>query len=96
MADMTNNDISGQGAEFAGAPSQAEYDAEKAEVQLVLKLWEQGKQARKEMDKDWDTRWDFYKGKQYGGAEGKTSQSVGDRLTGGPMREQIDGRKSLK
>lgn len=39
---------------------------------------------------------DFYKGKQYGGAEGKTSQSVGDRLTGGPMREQIDGRKSLK
>ncbi len=38
---------------------------------------------------------DFYKGKQYGGAEGKTSQKVGDKLTGGPMREQIYGKKSL-
>lgn len=39
---------------------------------------------------------DFYKSKQFGGAEGKGAQKVGDRLTGGPMKEQIDGRKSLK
>lgn len=38
---------------------------------------------------------DFYKGKQYGGAEGKTSQTVGDKLTGGPQREQVYGRKDL-
>lgn len=39
---------------------------------------------------------DFYKSKQSGGPLGKTSGSVPDRLTGGPMREQIEGRKSLK
>ena len=39
---------------------------------------------------------DFYKSKQFGGARGMSTQKVGDRLTGGPMREQIDGRKSLK
>ncbi len=38
---------------------------------------------------------DFYKLKQFGGAEGKGTQKVGDKLTGGPMREQIMGRKSL-
>ena len=38
----------------------------------------------------------FYKSEQFGGAEGKGTQKVGDRLTGGPMREKIDGRKSLK
>lgn len=37
----------------------------------------------------------FYKSEQYGGAEGKTSQKVGDKLKGGPMREQIYGRKDL-
>ena len=36
----------------------------------------------------------FYKGEQQGGAEGKP-QKVGDKLTGGPMREQIMGRKDL-
>ncbi len=37
----------------------------------------------------------FYKLEQFGGAEGKGTQKVGDHLTGGPMREQINGRKSL-
>ena len=37
---------------------------------------------------------DFYKGVQQGGTHGKP-QSVGDKLTGGPMREQIMGRKDL-
>lgn len=36
----------------------------------------------------------FYKGEQQGGAEGKP-QKVGDKLTGGPVREQIFGRKDL-
>lgn len=39
---------------------------------------------------------DFVQSKQFGGAEGKRAQKVGDRLTGGPMNERIDGRKSLK
>lgn len=38
---------------------------------------------------------DFYKSQQFGGAEGRSTQKVGDKLTGGPMREQIMGRKSL-
>lgn len=38
----------------------------------------------------------FYKSEQFGGAEGKGAQKVGDKLTGGPMKEQIFGRKSLK
>lgn len=38
---------------------------------------------------------DFYKLQQTGGAEGKGAQKVGDKLTGGPMREQIYGRKDL-
>ena len=36
----------------------------------------------------------FYKLEQQGGTHGKPT-SVGDKLTGGPMREQIFGRKSL-
>ncbi len=36
----------------------------------------------------------FYKSEQQGGAEGKPT-SVPDKLTGGPMREQIMGRKDL-
>lgn len=39
---------------------------------------------------------DFYKSKQFGGAEGKSTQKVGDQLTGGPMREHIFGRKDLR
>lgn len=40
---------------------------------------------------------DFYKLQQFGGPLGMSSpQKVGDKLTGGPMREKIDGRKSLK
>jgi hypothetical protein len=39
---------------------------------------------------------DFYKSKQFGGATGASTQKVGDKLTGGPMREQIMGRKSLR
>lgn len=31
---------------------------------------------------------DFYKGKQQGGAQGKP-ESVGEKLTGGPMREKM-------
>lgn len=38
----------------------------------------------------------FYKSEQFGGAEGKSNQKVGDKLTGGPMREKIYGRESLK
>jgi len=38
---------------------------------------------------------DFYKLQQFGGAEGKSTQKVGDKLKGGPMREQIYGRKDL-
>lgn len=37
----------------------------------------------------------FYKSEQQGGTHGKP-QSVPDKLTGGPMREQIYGRKDLK
>lgn len=36
----------------------------------------------------------FYKSEQQGGAEGKPS-SVPQKLTGGPMREKIYGRKDL-
>jgi hypothetical protein len=36
---------------------------------------------------------DFYKGMQQGGAEGKPMK-VGEKLTGGPMREQMR-RKGL-
>lgn len=36
---------------------------------------------------------DFYKSKQQGGAQGKP-MSVGEKLTGGPMREQMR-RKGL-
>lgn len=38
---------------------------------------------------------DFYKSQQFGGAEGKSTQKVPDKLTGGPQREQIFGRKDL-
>lgn len=38
---------------------------------------------------------DFYKGKQFGGARGTSTEKVGDRLQGGPMIEKIDGKKSL-
>ena len=38
---------------------------------------------------------DFYKLKQFGGAEGKGAAKVGDKLTGGPMCEKIYGRKTL-
>lgn len=37
----------------------------------------------------------FYKSEQYGGAEGKSAQRVPDKLSGGPMREQVYGKKSL-
>ena len=39
----------------------------------------------------------FYKSEQFGGTNGAQSrpQKVGDKLTGGPMREQIMGRKEL-
>jgi len=37
----------------------------------------------------------FYKSEQFGGAEGKSTQKVGDKLTGGPQREKIYGRKDL-
>lgn len=39
---------------------------------------------------------DFYKSQQSGGAEGKGAGKVPDKLSGGPMREQVYGRKSLK
>lgn len=38
---------------------------------------------------------DFYKSQQFGGPEGRATQKVGDKLTGGPMREQVMGRKDL-
>lgn len=39
---------------------------------------------------------DFYKLKQFGGPLGLSSpQKVGDRLSGGPMLEKIDGRPAL-
>lgn len=40
---------------------------------------------------------DFYQSKQQGGTNGSQSkpQSVPDKLSGGPMREQIFGRKNL-
>jgi hypothetical protein len=37
---------------------------------------------------------DFYKGQQRGGTK-PTAQRVGDKLTGGPQREQVYGRKNL-
>jgi len=37
---------------------------------------------------------DFFKLQQQGGTHGKAT-SVPDKLTGGPMREQIYGRKTL-
>lgn len=39
---------------------------------------------------------DFYKSEQSGGADGKSKTSVPDQLSGGPMRENIFGKKSLK
>lgn len=36
---------------------------------------------------------DFYKGKQSGGAYGKGSGTVPDKLSGGPMRERVYGGK---
>ena len=37
---------------------------------------------------------DFFKCQQQGGTHG-TPQKVGDKLTGGPMRESVYGRKDL-
>lgn len=37
---------------------------------------------------------DFFKLKQQGGTHGKATR-VPDKLSGGPMREQVMGRKSL-
>ena len=37
---------------------------------------------------------DFFQTKQHGGQYGKPS-SVGQKLSGGPMREQVMGRASL-
>lgn len=39
---------------------------------------------------------DFYKSQQFGGSEGKGAQKVGDKLTGGPQRELVYGKKSMK
>lgn len=39
---------------------------------------------------------DFYACKQAGGATGSASGRVGDRLSGGPQRELVNGKKSLK
>lgn len=39
---------------------------------------------------------DFYKSQQFGGAEGKSTQKVGDKLKGGPQREKVYGRNDLK
>lgn len=33
----------------------------------------------------------FYKSQQFGGARGKSTQSVPDKLSGGPQREQVMG-----
>lgn len=38
---------------------------------------------------------DFYKSEQSGGADGKAKQKVPDKLSGGPMREKIYGKKDL-
>lgn len=38
---------------------------------------------------------DFYKSEQAGGADGKSSGKVPDKLTGGPMREKVYGKKEL-
>ena len=38
----------------------------------------------------------FYKGEQSGSRDGKGGATVPDKLTGGALREQIYGRKSLK
>lgn len=37
----------------------------------------------------------FFKMEQHGGAYGRTAQKVPDVLKGGPMREQVMGRKDL-
>lgn len=37
----------------------------------------------------------FFKGEQFGGALGKSTERVPDKLEGGPQREQIYGRKDL-
>jgi hypothetical protein len=37
----------------------------------------------------------FYRSEQQGGAYGKSSGNIPDKLTGGPMREQIYGRPNL-
>lgn len=37
----------------------------------------------------------FYKSEQFGGPLGKGTQKVPDKLTGGPQREQVMGRKDL-
>lgn len=37
----------------------------------------------------------YFKGERQGGAQG-SPQSVPERLTGGPMREKIDGNASAK
>jgi hypothetical protein len=36
----------------------------------------------------------FFKGEQQGGTHGK-AQKVGDKLSGGPQREAVYGRKNL-
>lgn len=38
---------------------------------------------------------DFYKSEQAGGARGNSTQRVPDQLKGGPMREQVFGKKEL-
>lgn len=38
---------------------------------------------------------EFFKLKQFGGARGMATQKVPDKLTGGPMREPVMGKKSL-
>lgn len=38
---------------------------------------------------------DFYKSEQAGGADGKSKQRVPDKLSGGPMREKVYGKKEL-
>lgn len=38
---------------------------EKAEVKFVLDRWEEGKEARKEYDKDWEKFREYYKGRTY-------------------------------
>jgi len=47
--------------------------AEVMEVKQVLKLYGQGKEARKEYDKNWNKYWEFYKGKQWGGGQQRSS-----------------------